>query len=207
MGIEHHCRWVRHRLPLLIGGELKVDDKRRVERHLIGCVTCRGHRDRSNHAFSVLRTFAEDSSPVAADSPSLWPALADQIRRSRHASPGLSWWETPLPRAWAALGLAMGLIALVASPLALLAGRESARSMPRPVDSSAQLPPVVELPKLVSTPTTSALPSGRPASPDVVPKPSSAFDPTAPNANIQFSYDLDRGTLTGPANRDPQHSY
>ena len=35
--------------------------------------------------------------------------LAAQIRESRHATPPLAWWETPLPRPWGTLGLATGL--------------------------------------------------------------------------------------------------
>ena len=37
------CAWVRDRLPLLAGDDWLGPDRRRVERHLIGCPTCRRH--------------------------------------------------------------------------------------------------------------------------------------------------------------------
>jgi Putative zinc-finger len=201
MRIDRHCRWVRHRLPLLIGGELGVEERRRVERHLIGCLDCKEHREASNDALSALRAFAEVG-PVGVGVPSLWPALSNQIRQSRHVSPVPSWWETPLPRAWAALGLAMALIGMVAAPLSLLSGREPARPLPPSVEL-----PTVELPKLVSTPS-SALPSSRslPADGPSRSLGNPSFDPTS-ISSLQFNYDLDHGTPMGPGNRDPQHSY
>jgi anti-sigma factor RsiW len=190
MGIDRQCQWVRHRLPLLIGGELKVDERRRVERHLIGCLDCRGSRESSSTAFSALRSMAEVS-PARADAPSLWPALSAQIRQSRHASPTLSWWEVPGPRAWTVFGMAM------------LSGRaEPVRSSEATVTSRP-----VELPKLASRPPVASLPN-RSSRPDALPKnPGNvAFDPTSPSA-IPLTYDLDHGTLVTPGDRDPQHSY
>ncbi len=202
MGIDRQCRWVRYRLPLLIGGELKVEERRRVERHLIGCSDCQGQRSRSTDAFAALRSFAEVSAPVLVDSPSVWPALAGQIRESRHASPSLSWWETPLPRNWAALSLAMGLIGLVAGPLALLSGRDPVRTAPTSVTTRP-----VEPPRLAATPP-SALPSDRSRPVDGSSKggANSGFDPTA-GPGLQVNYDLDHGTPIGSGSRDPQHSY
>ncbi len=92
------CRWVRRRLPLLVGGELAVAERRRVERHLIGCPACRGRRDASKQSLSVLRDVAA-LGPIApgfragGDRPSVWPALARQIRESRHRPDRLFRWD------------------------------------------------------------------------------------------------------------------
>jgi anti-sigma factor RsiW len=203
MKMDHHCRWVRQRLPLLIGGELGVVERRRVERHLIGCLACQGHREVSTSAFSALRAFAEVP-PTRVDAPSLWPSLSDQIRQSRHVAPARSWWETPWPRSWAAAALAMGLIVMVATPLSLLLlGREPARPSAATVRVSS-----VEPSKSIAPAAPSALPSTSPlmaSSPARKPA-YSGFDPTLPQ-NTQINYDLDHGTPMGPGNRDPQHSY
>jgi len=89
MRVDHRCRWVRHRLPLLAGGELAVEERRKVERHLIGCPGCRDRCDASTGALAALRSFAEES-PADAGAPSLWPALALQIR-NREALRRLAW--------------------------------------------------------------------------------------------------------------------
>src|SRR4051812_3841037 len=114
MKAEYQCRWVRPRLPLLAGGELGVEERRRVERHLIGCPDCRDRRDASVEALAMLRGFAEES-PARLDAPSLWPALSTQIRQSRHVAPSPSWWELSLLRPWGAFSLAMGLGAVLAA--------------------------------------------------------------------------------------------
>jgi hypothetical protein len=183
-----------------------VDERRKVERHLIGCVDCRDRRESSTGAFSALRAFAEVSSPVPENSPSLWPALSTQIRQSRHVSSAPSWWEIPLPGARAALGLSMSLIAIAIAPLALLSGRTPAR--PAPASVSVEVQPV-EFPKLASVPP--ALPAPGPSipvdAPLKKPKPVNlGFDPTS-NASVPINYDLDHGTPRGSGSRDPQHSY
>jgi anti-sigma factor RsiW len=204
MGIDRHCRWVRHRLPLLVGGELRIDERRKVERHLIGCLDCRGHRASSTDAFSALRAFAEVSSPARSDAPSLWPALSDQIRQSKHVPRPLSWWETPLPRAWSALSLAMGLIGMVIAPLALLSGREPERPSP-PISAQRETSPVAS-PKLVVTPPT-ALPSGGSILVGDASKNFAGSGSASTASAPSFNYDLDHGTPMGPGNRDPQRSY
>ena len=83
---DRHCRWARPRLPLLAGGDLGPEERRKVERHLIVCPGCRERREASADALGALHLLAEESpAPVAAGS--LWPALAVQIRQSRHAAP------------------------------------------------------------------------------------------------------------------------
>ena len=199
MGVDHRCRWVRHRLPLLAGGELGVEERRRVERHLIGCLGCRDRRAASTDALDALRAFAE-TAPAPADSPSLWPSLALQIRQSRHAAPRPMWWELPLSRPWPAFGLALGLGAVVVASLALPSARQTLRQSPAVVVDI----PEVEPETFVFSPP-GALPD-RPAgsSRDVPKGGAGAFDPPQ---TLQFGYDLDHGTPMGPGSRDPQHSY
>jgi hypothetical protein len=79
---EIRCRWVRARLPLLAGLELVGFERRQVERHLIGCSECRQRRALLSKALEVLHT-AGAQSPTKPEAPSLWPALALQIRESR----------------------------------------------------------------------------------------------------------------------------
>ena len=87
------CKWVRDRLPLLAGGELAGVERRRTERHLIGCSQCRSHRLALGAALDALHAAAAGPPPTAAASPSLWPALARQIRESRRpaAASGFPW--------------------------------------------------------------------------------------------------------------------
>ncbi len=80
------CHWVRDRLPLSVGDDLRGLDRRLVERHLIGCPQCRQHQAALGQALETLRTVAATTS-TAPDAPSLWPALARQIRESRRPSP------------------------------------------------------------------------------------------------------------------------
>jgi anti-sigma factor RsiW len=111
------CKWVRDRLPLVVGDELRGLDRRRVERHLIGCSHCRQHQASLVQALDALQTVAA-TGPVPPDAPSLWPALARQIRESRRPVPSptfsfsfaslLAW---PRANPWPALGLGLGLLA------------------------------------------------------------------------------------------------
>ncbi len=103
------CRWTRARLPLLAGDDLRGPDRRQVERHLIGCASCRERLEAHRRDLDVL-ALAASVSPVATDGPSLWPALARQLHEHRH----------PVPRTFA-LGLGSGW-RLPARGLALAAG-------------------------------------------------------------------------------------
>src|SRR4051794_36412795 len=93
IGRGRGCAWVRARLPLLCGGELSGPDRREVERHLIGCPGCRGHAASLAGAQGALRAAAGWSAGAGAEGngPSLWPALARQIRESRHAPAAGPW--------------------------------------------------------------------------------------------------------------------
>ncbi len=105
------CRWARERLPLLAGGELAGTDRRRTERHLIGCADCRGRLASMNTSLDVLRAAAAQPS-ISRDAPSLWPALARQIRESRRPEP--SFWSQfeirPFASGWVPAGIAAGLL-------------------------------------------------------------------------------------------------
>jgi hypothetical protein len=94
------CEWVRGRLPLWMGpggglnepgddgGDLSVEDRRAMERHLGSCPACRERRSGLSRALEVLAATA-DSLPAVPDGPSLWPALERRIatQHSRDGSP------------------------------------------------------------------------------------------------------------------------
>ncbi len=111
------CSWVRDRLPLVAGNDLLGSERRRVERHLIGCPECRRHREAAQRAYAVLQTAAEESA-ARSDAPSLWPALARQIQESRRPA-GISallisfGLARPRLRLWPALGLGLSLATAV----------------------------------------------------------------------------------------------
>ncbi len=196
------CRWIRHRLPLMAGGELEGPERRRVERHLIGCADCRGLLSASHGVVSTLRAVAR-AVPGRAEAPSLWPALARQIRESRHAAPRRSFWDLSWPRLdsgfWPAMGLAMGLGGVMA--LALARGRDVPRT-----PSLAPIPNAVAAHrKTPAGPTRDALLVG-PVRPDFAPMVNRA-DRFAPPPTFQYGHDLDRATPVLPGGRDPQRSY
>ena len=117
------CRWVCRRLPLLAGGELAGLDRRRVERHLIGCSGCRSRHAASTQSLSLLREVAALSPSgvnaaraMTRDTPSVWPALARRIREAKHRperSSVAEWVQSlaipPLAH-WVGSGLAASLI-------------------------------------------------------------------------------------------------
>ena len=216
MGVDrpsssHRCRWVRDRLPLLAGGELTGTDRRKVERHLIACPGCRAHEQSLDGAMGVLRA-AAGLAPALADgrvgpdpeAPSLWPALARQIRESRHAVPRPSFRDFARPRLapglWPALGLAMGLGGVIAASL------PRARDLP-----PAALPSPAPVQVVAVVPEAPAAPSRGPqlAGPTrpVASLTRGGVNPFESPAAIRINYDLDHGTPVGPGNRDPQHSY
>lgn len=140
------CRWTRARLPLLAGGDLLGPDRRRAERHLIGCRGCRERLDAHQRSLELLHQAAAVS-PSTADAPGLWPALARQIREERHpAHRTFSWgrghgWTWSLPVSGLALAASMlvciGLGGVVyhvtTSPEPLLAKRVRKLTPPAPV--------------------------------------------------------------------------
>jgi anti-sigma factor RsiW len=212
---QYQCRWVCRRLPLLAGGELAVEERRKVERHLLGCPDCQERRDSSAGALAVLRRLGEES-PSKVDAPSLWPALARQIRQSRHASPALPWWERPLPRPWgfASLTAALGvvLVASIAPPAADFQQTPAPTSVvvaeEDPDLDTAWVPPMAEPaatePAAPRKSKGSALPS-TPGPGELTQVPVKPIEP--PSSILRFDYDLDHGTPMSAGNQDPQRTF
>jgi hypothetical protein len=176
------CHWVRDRLPLSVGDDLRGLDRRLVERHLIGCPQCRQHQAALGQALETLRTVAA-TTPTSPDAPSLWPALARQIRESRRPSPTPALaFPTPLvpiaswlrQRPWPAFSLSLALLAAAmvglgvrrhvataealilanARPLAPASPRvQTALTMAPAADSRRELPAPVEPQVVESTPS------------------------------------------------------
>jgi hypothetical protein len=158
------CQWVRDRLPLLAGGDLHGPDRRWVERHLIGCVPCREHQAALGQALDVLRmaaTTATASGSSLPQAPSLWPALAQQIRESRRpVSTSPFTWPAPVSAALAWLrlnsrpalgfGLGFGLLATTILGLGIrhqLTGPEMRIAANGPsINTSRTLPLLVQTP-------------------------------------------------------------
>lgn len=130
------CRRVAGWLPLLAGAELHGEERRRAQRHLIGCPSCRATLAAHERALAALQSLAQhdpapsrptvlsltgaapEAVPTAIDSVpapagSLWPALARQIEESRRPG-GSPWAERPghRPWRWALAGLAAGVLLL-----------------------------------------------------------------------------------------------
>jgi hypothetical protein len=182
---EARCNWVRDRLPLLAGAELFGAERRGVERHLIECASCRAHRAGHEKALEALHAAAA-ASPVAADAPSLWPALARQIRETRRPVAATPWWA-PLAPAWPRIGLAAGL--LVALGVTAAAWRQTASSHAQIADAAQPLPPL----PIPPAPAPLAPNPARVAVAEPVDEP-------APRAGLE--HQLERGTPMGPDGAD-----
>jgi hypothetical protein len=135
-------------------------DRRRVERHLIGCPQCRQHQTALGQALEILRT-AAGTAPAESDAPSLWPALARQIRESRRPrpkpalafsaplSPLISWLRlNPRP----AFGLGLALLAAAAVAVSPGARQRNATTKAKVVDITRPIAPARPLPATVQTP-------------------------------------------------------
>jgi anti-sigma factor RsiW len=210
------CKWVRDRLPLLVGDELRGLDRRGVERHLIGCPQCREHQAALGQALGALRSVAAIS-PAAPDAPSLWPALARQIRESRRPSPTPAFaWSLPLPFAsalswpranpWPALGLglSLGLLATIGVGFGvrqkISAAQSHVAAQPLPLAPAAVEAP---RPRLVMAPA----PQSRPQPSREQPPP--AADATTveiPPAPTRVEYDLEHLRPMSPDTRDARDS-
>jgi len=73
---------------------LTGSDRRKLERHLIGCTDCRDRLASLCASLGALQALGAGDLP-SADSPSLWPALARQIREERRPAPE-SFWARPV---------------------------------------------------------------------------------------------------------------
>jgi anti-sigma factor RsiW len=139
------CTWARARLPLLAGGDGLGADRRPLERHLLLCAGCRRHLAALRASQDVLRAAASQP-PARREAPSLWPALALQIREARRRR---SSWPGDGVRAWAwpGLGLASGLLAALLVLGLTLDLRTPAPAVPTPSAATPALPaPVDPLP-------------------------------------------------------------
>jgi hypothetical protein len=175
------CTWVQTRLPLLAGGELAGLDRRRAERHLIVCPDCRRRLTTLRGTMDVLRSAAAHAS-VRPDAPSLWPALARQIRESHRPAPTWTWsWNSALPRiaALVAVGLTTGLLSaawLLGPPAAPVRNTAVA-------DTGKRQAPPAPLPRLAVPKPTVRLAEQRPPAKDTTkdteaaPAPRSGGDP------------------------------
>ncbi len=234
------CRWVCRRLPLLVGGELAGAERRRVERHLIGCASCRERRAASTRSLAVLQEIAVQGSVGAGlrssnGSSSVWPALARQIRESRHEAGRVRSWKDQITWSAARYGLAASLIlgltwfwsaqpvgpdpvggaGLVAPNTSLVrvppASVATPSVEPPPIGTDQGLTPTMALLDKLEVPAASselrglALPTGEESRTVVPPRPGS--DPFQPPLTLRLDYDLDRGTLAGPIVRDTQRAY
>jgi hypothetical protein len=187
MATDLRCGQIRRLLPLVAGdaegSDLPWDERRLVERHLIGCASCRAHRDSMTMALAALH-LAASVPPISADTPSVWPALSRQIRGTRH----------PHPARWFGLGFggSVGLAAsllLLGTAIGLLTSRLGALSPPQPAPTV-----VVEAP-----------PEPRPAIPDGQPQLLAGQPTPAPKPEPRAALDID---AKGAASRlrDPQRS-
>ncbi len=177
-----HCRWVLDRLPLFAGGDLTVDESRRVERHLIGCASCRLRRQGLRQTLDLLHLHAvqDNETRVGPAGESIWPALSAQIRQSRRRASWFEWERLSWPGERSPLlvpALAAGL--LLMTLVAAWSWRGSVR------DGSEILAQQPALPR-------PALPQGGPVSLSNLSEKPQGADVTLPS---------------GPGNKDPQRSY
>ena len=192
------CKWVHDRLPLLVGDELCGLDRRRVERHLIGCPRCRRHQASLGQALEALRTVAA-TAPAPPDAPSLWPALARQIRESRRPVPTPAFrFPFPFAMAWPranplpALGLGLGLLATLA--VSLEVRQQAASAQARIAANRLPIAPAPEAP----SPRLVAVPDSRREVPPPVVAPVVEVPPAPP----RFDFDLEHGRPMSPDVRD-----
>lgn len=171
--------------PVLLAGDaegrdLRWDDRRHVERHLIGCPSCRAERESLATAVAALHETA--ARPAKADVPSIWPALERQIRASRHVR----------PNPWASLGfgpslgLAAGLL-VAGTAIGVVGGRIQGPAAPQPGPA---------------TPSVATPAAPRPALPEgPAPAQVAGVTPAVPRPEVRI--DLDPKTA---ANRDPNRA-
>lgn len=131
--MTYQCRWVRARLPLMAGDDLRGSERRLAERHLVVCPACRQHLADLRATVDLLRTAV--SAPIAA--PALWPDLARQIRESRRPQPSLRW---PRALAWPVTVLAASMLLTVTSLLAFTPRRAAPLAAGRPTPPRLLLP-------------------------------------------------------------------
>ncbi len=87
------CSWVQARLPLLVGddregetgehADLRAEERRTIERHLLDCEACRKERLALSWALDALETVGRER-PRAMES--FWPQLEERIARVEEAA-------------------------------------------------------------------------------------------------------------------------
>jgi anti-sigma factor RsiW len=186
------CSWVRDRLPLLTGDDLVVSDRRRVERHLIGCTKCRECQAALENALQVLHV-ASAQAPARLDAPSLWPELARQIRQSHRpvSAPAFVW-----PRFGLRPALALGLLAVIGITLATRPPRTVVK-----VAAVSNVPPVAApiAPVEAPAPATGAVAETNRESSKPPVTETTASEPAPPT---RLGFDLDHGTPMGSELRE-----
>ena len=145
------CRWARPRLALLAGGELTGGDRRKAERHLITCGDCRSRLEALRESLGALRLVATGSAP-SPDSPSLWPALARQMREARHPEPTVFAFR-PM---WMGLGVAASALMVALTTWSLVKARDGSGARLAASTSARPAPPIVKLPLPVAEASPSA---------------------------------------------------
>ena len=100
---NHDCEWISARLPLWVDdgdcnssigipgerGDLTVEERQEIERHLACCARCCSHRVSLNQALGAL-AIAANHLPVVSSAPSLWPVLEQRI--ANHEKPNSERW-------------------------------------------------------------------------------------------------------------------
>ena len=190
------CQWVRVRLPLLAGDELPGTERRKVERHLIGCPGCRARQGACEQALTALRSAALGA-PGHLEAPSLWPDLARQIRQSRRPAP-FSWlFAWPGFRIAPVLAVGTGVLSLVVG--LVVTRQEFAKAQAqiasgtRPLVSPSRSEALHPVPQLVRT--SQPAPNREPSRPAVE-------TTVAENTPPRVDYHLDRGTPMPTEPRD-----
>jgi hypothetical protein len=206
------CRWIRDRLPLLVGDDLVGLERRKVERHLIACLPCRKERATLTNALGALHAAAAES-PVQATrssaSTSLWPALERQIRESKHegSRPAferpnfLEWLEIHLRVRPALAGLTLTLAGLTLLGVGVWS---HSRTTTANADVLAATQPI--LPALDSLPEPAPI-EAAPVMSSVVQTESSSGSSSSSPSTSRVDYDLDHGTPMGPDSRGIKSSY
>jgi len=142
----NRCRWVRRRLALLAGDldgrDLRPDDRRFVERHLLGCVTCRAERNSLATAVGMLQAISTVPSTTPG-APSIWPGVSHQIDRSRHPRHGFFSGMGTGP----AIGLAASLVG-IGTAIGLIGWNLGSASATRSRFEQARVEPIPPRPAL-----------------------------------------------------------
>jgi predicted anti-sigma-YlaC factor YlaD len=208
------CKWVCDRLPLLAGDDLQGLDRRRVERHLIGCPQCREHQSALGQVLKVLRTVAT-SLPAQPDAPSLWPALARQIRESRRPIPTPPLMTFPFVFTWLRVnlrpvfgfGVGLGLLVSIGASLAIRNQIDDAQAHiaanQRPIATMVAAP----RPRIAESPAPSSRHELQKSNEIQVVETTTATSPPPPTIPISYEpQPIEQGKPMDPPAREPRDS-